>query len=110
MLFDALPTMTGQDDDAARPKGDLRTKTQIKREDTLSLSEELFKEHRNSGSTPLPVERRESLDFATLLQMHSDELLSIAKIEGIANAEQLDRQDLIFQVLKPNLRICDGEM
>ena len=103
MLFDALPTMTGQDDDGARPKGDLRTKTQIKREDTLSLSEELFKEHRNSGTTPLPSERRESLDFATLQQMHSDELLAIAKIERIANAEQLDRQELVFQVLKARM-------
>ena len=103
MLFDALPTMTGQDDDGVRPKGDPRTKTQIKREDTLSLSEELFKEQRNSGATPLPIERRESLDFATLQQMHSDELLAIAKIERIANAEQRDRQELVFQVLKARM-------
>ena len=103
MLFDALPTMTGQDDDGVRTKGDPRTKTQIKREDTLSLSEELFKEQRNSGATPLPIEPRESLDFATLQQMHTDELLAIAKIERIANAEQLDRQELVFQVLKARM-------
>ncbi len=103
MLFGALPTMTGQDDEGARPQGDPRTKTQIKRADTLSLSEELFKEQRNSGATPLPIERRESLDFATLQQMHSEELLKIAKIECIANAEQLDRQELVFQVLKARM-------
>ena len=95
--------MTGQDDDTARPIGDPRTKTQLKREETLSLSEELFKEQRTSGSTLLPVERRETLDFATLQQMPLDELLAIARIERIANAEQLDRQELVFQVLKARM-------
>ena len=103
MLFDALPTMTGQDDHVARSKGDPRSKPQFKREDTLSLSEELFKEQRNSGATPLPVERRESLDFATLQQMPIEDLLANANTEHIANSEQLDRQELIFQVLKARM-------
>ena len=103
MLFDALPTMTGQDDDDSRSKGEPRAKPQFKREETLSLSEELYKEQRNSGATPLPVERRESLDFATLQQMPIGDLLANANAEHIANAEKLDRQELIFQVLKARM-------
>ena len=103
MLFDALPTMTGQDDDDSRSKGEPRSKPQFKREETLSLSEELYKEQRSSGATPLPVERRESLDFATLQQMPIGDLLANANTEHIANAEKLDRQELIFQVLKARM-------
>ena len=76
---------------------------QFKREEKLSLSEELFKEQRNSGATPLPTEKRESLDFATLQQMPTDELLAMHDIENIANAEKLDRQELVFQVLKARM-------
>jgi len=98
--------MTGQDDDAAaaaRSKSDPRPKPQFKREETFSFSEELFKEQRNSGATPLSVERRESLDFATLQQMPLEDLLANANTEHIASPEQLDRQDLIFHVLKARM-------
>lgn len=95
--------MTGQDDDAASPIGDSRVRPQSRREETLSISEELFKEKRNLGATPLPTEKREPLDFATLQQMTTDELLVNANIEQIANAEQLDRQELVFQVLKARM-------
>ncbi len=95
--------MNGQDDDADRPQGASRARPHFRREETLSLSEELFKEQRNSGVTPLPTEKRESLDFATLQQMPPEELLANARIEGIPNAEQLDRQELVFQVLKARM-------
>ncbi len=95
--------MTGQDDDAAPATGESRVRPQSRREETLSISEELFKEKRNLGATPLPSEKREPLDFATLQQMTTDELLAIANIEQIANAEQLDRQELVFQVLKARM-------
>ena len=95
--------MNGQYDDATSPKGELRARLQLKREENLSLSEELFKEHRTSGSIPLPSERRESLDFATLQQMPLGELLAIAEIEGLANPGKMDRQELVFQVLKARM-------
>ena len=95
--------MTGHDDDAALPIGESARTQSTRREETLSISEELFKEKRNLGATPLPIEKREPLDFATLQQMTTDELLAIAKIEHIANAEQLDRQELVFQVLKARM-------
>ena len=95
--------MTGQDDDAASSIGESRARPQSRRGETLSLSEELFKEKRNLGATPLPTEKREPLDFATLQQMPTDELLAIANIEHIANAEQLDRQELVFQLLKARM-------
>ncbi len=95
--------MNGQNDDAALPKGELHARTRFKREETLSLSEELFKEQRNSGATPFSNEKRPSLDFASLQQMSIEELLEHARVEGIANAARMDRQELVFQVLKARM-------
>ena len=95
--------MTGQDDDAAVPKGESHARPQFKREETLSLSEELFKEQRNSGATPLSPEKRPLLDFASLQQMSPEELMEHARVENIAGPEKLDRQELVFQVLKSRM-------
>ena len=90
--------MTGHEDDSSRRQSDGRPKQNTRKEESLSLSEELYKVARNSGATPLMAERRDSLDFATLQKMTSDELLAIASVEKIADASRLDRQELIFQV------------
>ncbi len=95
--------MNGPNDDAAFPKGELHARSRFKREETLSISEELFKEHRNSGATPLSPEKRPSLDFATLQPMPVEELLEHARVESIANAEKMDRDELVFQVLKARM-------
>ena len=104
--------MTGLEDDSTRRQSDGRPKQNTRKEESLSLSEELYKVARNSGATPLMAERRDSLDFATLQKMTSDELLAIASVEKIADASRLDRQELIFQVLQARLlssRILYGE-
>lgn len=95
--------MTGHEDDSSRRQSDGRPKQNTRKEESLSLSEELYKVARNSGATPLMAERRDSLDFATLQKMTSDELLAIASVEKIADASRLDRQELIFQVLKARM-------
>jgi transcription termination factor Rho len=95
--------MTGHEDDSSRRQSDGRPKQNTRKEESLSLSEELYKVARNSGATPLMSERRDSLDFATLQKMTSDELLAIASVEKIADASRLDRQELIFQVLKARM-------
>lgn len=95
--------MTGHEDDSSRRQSDGRPKQNTRKEESLSLSEELYKVARNSGATPLMAERRDSLDFGTLQKMTSDELLAIASVEKIADASRLDRQELIFQVLKARM-------
>jgi len=95
--------MTGHEDDSTRRQSDGRPKQNTRKEESLSLSEELYKVARNSGATPLMSERRDSLDFATLQKMTSDEMLAIASVEKIADASRLDRQELIFQVLKARM-------
>jgi len=95
--------MTGHEDDATHSNGEPRKRSPFRREENLSLSEELFKEQRNSGVAPLPTEKRPNLDFATLQQMSGAELLTIAQVESILSPELLDRQELIFQVLKARM-------
>jgi transcription termination factor Rho len=93
--------MSGQDDELSssripRPKVP-------RKDEALSISEELFKDQRSSGVQPLSTEPRESLDFATLLQMPQESLVDLAEIEKIPNATKLDRQELVFQVLKARM-------
>lgn len=95
--------MTGHEDDVTRRQSDGRSKQNARKEDSLSLSEELYKVARNSGETPLLTERRDSLDFASLQKMTSEELIAIASVEKIVDASRLDRQELIFQVLKARM-------
>jgi len=95
--------MTGHEDDTTRSKSDSRQRSISRTDDNLSISEELFKNNRSSGTTPLPPANRTSLDFASLQQMQAPEILAIAQVEKIKNAELLDRQELIFQVLKSRM-------
>lgn len=95
--------MTGHEDDSTRTPSDGRPKQNARKEESISLSEELYKVARNSGSTPLLDQRRETLDFATLQKMTSEELFAIAAIEKIPDFSRLDRQELIFQVLKARM-------
>ena len=70
--------------------------SQSRDKEPLSLSEELYKDrqHATRGSAG-----ESPIDFATLQQMSTDDVLSLAKSERISNAESLDRQELIYQVL-----------
>jgi transcription termination factor Rho len=95
--------MNGQDDDSFNPQRGARHKGPARREESLSISEELFKHQRGSGAEPLPSETREQLDFSMLQNMTNEELLSIAQVENIADAIKLDRQELIFQILKARM-------
>jgi transcription termination factor Rho len=74
--------------------------SQSRDKEPLSLSEELYKDrqHATRGSAG-----ESPIDFATLQQMSTDDVLSLAKSERISNAESLDRQELIYQVLKAKL-------
>jgi len=68
-------------------------------EEPLSLSEELYKDRRHAtagGATP-------AVDFASLQQMSNETLLSLATEEQIVLPEKLDRQELIYQILKAKL-------
>jgi len=95
--------MTGHEDDAIHPLGDTRSRPNHQKDEAISLSEELFKVQRNLGANPIPLERKSTLDFSSLQQMQNEELIGIANLERIANADRLDRQELIFQVLKARM-------
>jgi len=95
--------MTGHEDDANHPLSDTRSRPNHRKDEAISLSEELFKDQRNLGATPIPLERKSTLDFSTLQQMQTEELISIANLEKIANPTRLDRQELIFLVLKARM-------
>jgi transcription termination factor Rho len=94
--------MTGYEDESNKPRSEMRSRPEPRKEETLSLSEELFKDKRN-GSPPSSVEKRPTLDFATLQQMTAEQLYENAAVEQIHNPEKLDRQELIFQVLKARM-------
>lgn len=70
-----------------------------KREDPLSLSEELYKERRHATAG----EPSNQIDFGVLQKMTTEELLQHARESNIAQPEVLDRQELIYQVLKAKL-------
>lgn len=95
--------MTGHEDDATLPLGDTRSRPNHQKDLAISLSEELFKVQRNLGANPISLERKSTLDFSSLQQMQNEELIGIANLERIANADRLDRQELIFQVLKARM-------
>ncbi len=90
--------------------------------DPLSLSEELYKDRRHATSGALTSIGRSSsgkassdasggagtppasaMDFGSLQQMSQDELHSLAVSHKIDGHESLDRQELIYQILKANL-------
>lgn len=70
-----------------------------KREDPLSLSEELYRERRHATAGDVSNQ----IDFGTLQKMTNEELLEHAKSGNIAQPETLDRQELIYQVLRSKL-------
>jgi transcription termination factor Rho len=70
-----------------------------KREDPLSLSEELYRERRHATAGDVANQ----IDFGTLQKMTNEELLVHAKEGNIAHPEALDRQELIYQVLRSKL-------
>jgi len=87
--------MTGIDNDRSRSKSNTS--------EILSLSEELLRQGvrrtAGEGGEPRPV-----LDFATLQRMPSEELHAIGVTEGIPSPMDLDRQELIFQILKSRMQ------
>lgn len=87
--------MTGNDNDRSRSKS--------QNAEILSISEELLREKGTHSGTP-PAEARPVLDFATLQQMNVQELLAIANVENIANAAALDRQELVYQILRSRMQ------
>lgn len=70
-----------------------------KREDPLSLSEELYRERRHATSGDVSNQ----IDFGSLQKMTNEELLVHAKDGNIPQPEALDRQELIYQVLRSKL-------
>ena len=70
-----------------------------KREDPLSLSEELYRERRHATAGDVSNQ----IDFGTLQKMTNEELVGHAKSGSIAEPETLDRQELIYQVLRSKL-------
>jgi transcription termination factor Rho len=70
-----------------------------KREDPLSLSEELYRERRHATAGDVSNQ----IDFGTLQKMTNEELVGHAKNGSIAEPETLDRQELIYQVLRSKL-------
>jgi transcription termination factor Rho len=87
--------MTGIDDDRPRSTSSIT--------EVLSISEELLRE-RGRRTDVVPTELRPVLDFATLQQMSMEELQGIAEIEKIDGYAKLDRQELIFQVLRSRMQ------
>jgi transcription termination factor Rho len=88
--------MTGTENDRSRSKTNAA--------EILSISEELLRERGAHASPLVPAEPRPVLDFATLQQMSADELHRIASIEKIPDYSQLDRPELIFQILKSRMQ------
>jgi transcription termination factor Rho len=70
-----------------------------KRDEPLSLSEELYRERRHATAGDVSNQ----VDFGTLQKMTNEELLAHAKSGNIETPEVLDRQELIYEVLRSKL-------
>lgn len=87
--------MTGSENDRFRSK----FKPQ---DEVLSIAEEMLRERLPA---PLPTDApRPVLDFASLQRMNAEELGEIAEIEKIERWRELDRQELVFQILKSRMQ------
>lgn len=87
--------MTGSENDRFRSK--LKPQDEV-----LSIAEEMLRERTPApatGDAPRPV-----LDFATLQRMNPDELGDVATIEKIERWRELDRPELVFQILKSRMQ------
>ncbi|MFO0014343.1 MAG: transcription termination factor Rho [Planctomycetota bacterium] len=88
--------MHGNDDDRPRSKSGIS--------EVLSISEELLRARGSNTPIAAQSESRPVLDFATLQQMSMEELHGVAAIEKIDGFAKLDRQELIFQVLRSRMQ------
>ncbi|MFN7733077.1 MAG: transcription termination factor Rho [Pirellula sp.] len=87
--------MTGSESDRFRSKSKST-------DEVLSIAEEMLREKQPASVStdgPRPV-----IDFATLQRMSLDELGEIATIEKISNWNELDRQELVFQILRARMQ------
>jgi len=87
--------MSGNDSDRPRSK--------TKPDEILSIAEEILRE-RTAAPILAPGESRPVLDFATLQRMSPNELGEIATVEKIPSWDSLDRQELVFQILKSRMQ------
>lgn len=95
--------MTGPDDSFQTSR--MHKTHSHRKNDTLSLSEELLKDRQTpSTGDANPTDARPVIDFGSLQRMSADELASIAAVENIAKPLEMDRQELIFQILKSRMQ------
>ena len=87
--------MTGNENDRPRSK--------TKPDEILSLAEEMLRE-RTAAPVLAPGESRPVLDFATLQRMSPSELGEVATVERIPSWDSLERQELVFQILKSRMQ------
>ncbi|MFN7629272.1 MAG: Rho termination factor N-terminal domain-containing protein, partial [Pirellula sp.] len=87
--------MTGNENDRPRSK--------TKPDEILSIAEEMLRE-RTAAPVLAPGESRPVLDFATLQRMSPSELGDIATVEKIPSWDSLERQELVFQILKSRMQ------
>jgi transcription termination factor Rho len=87
--------MTGNENDRPRSK--------TKPDEILSIAEEMLRE-RTAAPVLAPGESRPVLDFATLQRMSPGELGEIATVERIPSWDSLERQELVFQILKSRMQ------
>lgn len=87
--------MTGNENDRPRSK--------TKPDEILSIAEEMLRE-RTAAPVLAPGESRPVLDFATLQRMSPSELGDIATVEKITSWDSLERQELVFQILKSRMQ------
>lgn len=87
--------MTGNEND--------RTRSKTKPDEILSIAEEMLRE-RTAAPVLAPGETRPVLDFATLQRMSQSELGEIATVEKIPSWDSIERQELVFQILKSRMQ------
>jgi transcription termination factor Rho len=87
--------MTGSESDRFRSKSKST-------DEVLSIAEEMLREKQPAAVAPDGP--RPVIDFATLQRMSLDELGEIATIEKIQNWNDLERQELVFQILRARMQ------
>ncbi len=75
--------------------------------DPLSLPEEIVDEANRSGrdvGIPQEVNQTSTVNLSDLQSMSHDELLAMAAVDGLPGAEELQKQELIFRILKERMK------
>ncbi|XZE51553.1 transcription termination factor Rho [Planctomycetaceae bacterium SH139] len=75
--------------------------------DPLSLPEEIVDEANRSGrdvGIPQQVNQTLTVNLSDLQNMSHDELLAMAAVDGLQGAEELQKQELIFRILKERMK------